>query len=32
MKMDKCIDKYKLQKQTQKDKENPYSPITIKDI
>ena len=32
MKMDKCVNKYNLPQQTQKDKENPYSPVTIKDI
>ena len=30
--MDKCVKKYNLPQQTQKDIENPYSPITIKDI
>ena len=32
MKMDKCVNKYILPQQTQKDKENPYSRITIQDI
>lgn len=32
MKVDKCVHKYNLPQQTQKDKENPYSPVTIKDI